>query len=106
MALWSLFVGSMLLFGFLVVQDPSWLSLGSILEGLSLDFGRFWDPFWKFLVMIWVPCALQFWYFFVVFSKFLAVLGCFWQVLSFPNPESAVFDRNPAVSERLPPGLF
>ena len=54
------FVGSMLLFGFLLVLDPSWLSLGSILEGLSLDFGGFWDPFWRFLVMIWVPCALQF----------------------------------------------
>ena len=52
-----LFVGSTLFFDFLLVLDPSWPNLGSILEGLGLHFGGFWGPFWKFLVTIWVPCG-------------------------------------------------
>ena len=49
----------MLFFDFLVVLDPSWPNLGSILEGLGLHFGGFWAPFWRFLVKIFgshVPC--------------------------------------------------
>ena len=53
-----LFVGSMSFFDFLVVLAPSWLDLGSILEGLGLHFGGFWTPFWRFLVTICVPCGL------------------------------------------------
>ena len=66
-ALLSFFWGSMLLFGFLVVLDPSWPSLGSILEGLDLDFGGFGTPFWDVFVTTWLPYALQCW-------SFLAVL--------------------------------
>ena len=61
------FFESTLFFGFLVVLEPSWPSLGSILEGLDLDFGGFGTPFWDVFVTIWVPCAVQFW-------SFLAVL--------------------------------
>ena len=35
------------------VLTPSWHHLGSILEGLGLDFGRFWARFCKFLATIW-----------------------------------------------------
>ena len=35
------FVGSMLFFDFWAVLAPSWRHLGSIWEGLRLDFGRF-----------------------------------------------------------------
>ena len=51
-------VGSMFFFDLLVVLDPSWPDLGSILDGLGLHFGGFWAPFWRFLVTICVPCAL------------------------------------------------
>ena len=36
------FVGSMLLFDFLVVQASSWPHFGSILEGSELHFKDFW----------------------------------------------------------------
>ena len=35
------FLGSMFFFGFLAILTPSWRHLGSIWEGLGLDFGRF-----------------------------------------------------------------
>ena len=46
------FVGSMLFFDFLVVLDPSWPNLGSILDGLGLHFEGFWGAFWRFRVTI------------------------------------------------------
>ena len=39
------FVGSMLFFDFFAVLAQSWRHLGSIWEGLGLDFGSFWFPF-------------------------------------------------------------
>ena len=47
------FVGSMFFFIFFAVLAPSWRHLGSIWEGLGLDFGRFWALFWKLLATIW-----------------------------------------------------
>ena len=35
------FLGSIFFFGFLAILTPSWRHLGSIWEGLGLDFGRF-----------------------------------------------------------------
>jgi len=63
----SVFFGSMLFFGVLVVRDPSWPGLGSILEGLDLDVEGFGTPFWDVFVTTWLPYALQCW-------SFLAVL--------------------------------
>ena len=71
-----LFVGFMLFLAFLALLAPSWRHLGSILEGLGLHFGGFWDPFWRFLVTIGVPCGLVL--FKAVFLKLPRRLGLGW----------------------------
>ena len=55
-ALWHaplFFVGFMFFFGFLAVLAPSWRHLGSILEGLGVDFGSFRCPFSFYFLSFW-----------------------------------------------------
>ena len=49
------FVGSMLFFDFVAVLAQSWRHLGSIWEGLGLDFGGFWFPFFYIVCNMFEP---------------------------------------------------
>ena len=45
-------------FWFWGCPGPLLVLLGSILEGLGLDFKGFWAPFWRFPGQDWAPSSL------------------------------------------------